>query len=77
LANPAFGFIMANVLDKGFDFFLKSDFSGFEDGEWVAIHKDRVISHGRSLKTVVEQAKGLVPPSDFLVSRVKKTASFL
>jgi len=66
-----------NYSDKNFDFFLKKDFSDFEEGEWIAIYNDNVISHGLSLKKVVDNAKEIAPLSKVLLSKVKKTASYL
>ncbi len=64
-------------IEKGFEYFLKEDFTGYRDGEWMAIYKDKVISHGTHLKSVMEKAKKTAPLSKILLSKVKKTASYL
>ena len=64
-------------LDKSFDFFLKNQFSKYADGEWIAIYENKVISHGKNLQEVVESVKKAVPLSKILLSKVKKTASYL
>lgn len=66
-----------NYLDKNFSYFLKNDFSDFNEGEWVAIYNDNVISHGNSLKEVISKAKKTAPISKVLLSKIKKTASYL
>lgn len=64
-------------LEKNFDYFLDHDFAHYEDGEWVAIYLDKIVSHGISLKNVIEEAKKIAPISQILLSKVKKTASYL
>mgnify|MGYP001607571931 CR=1 FL=1 len=70
---------MNSSLDKSFDFFLKNQFSKFEDGEWGAIYENEVVSHGKNLKEVVDSVKkkNVVPLSKILLSKIKKTASYL
>jgi len=68
---------MGVSLDKSFDFFLKNGFGEMAEGEWVAIYNDAVISHGFALNKVIEDAKKVAPMSKVLLSKVKKTASYL
>lgn len=68
---------MNTLLEKNFEYFLKSEFSEFDDGEWVAIHDNKVVSHGKSLKEVVSEVKKTMPLSKVLISKIKKTASYL
>ncbi len=69
---------MASIsLEKNFNYFLNNDFLEYKDGEWVAICNNKVISHGLVLKEVIEKAKKIVPISKILLSKVKKTASYL
>ena len=63
--------------NKNFEFFLKNNFEDIQEGEWVAIYEDSVISHGFTLNEVIEKAKKTVPISKVLLSKVKKTASYL
>ena len=65
------------AIDKNFEYFLKNSFSGFEEGEWIAIHKNKVIAHNSNLKGVITDAKKQVPLSQVLISKVKKTACYL
>lgn len=64
-------------LDKNFEYFLNTSFEQFNDGEWVAIYNNSVVSHGPELKKVIEAAKEKVPISKVLLSKVKKSASYL
>lgn len=66
-----------NALDKNFDYFLKNEFSDLEEGEWVAIYNNDVVSHGLNLKKVIDEAKKVAPMSKVLLSKIKKTASYL
>ena len=69
---------MASIsLEKNFNYFLNNDFLEYQDGEWVAIYNNKVISHGLVLKEVIEKAKKIVPISKILLSKIKKTASYL
>lgn len=68
---------MGLTLEKSFDYFLKEDFNGYKEGEWVAIHENKIIAHGFELKKVIELAKEKAPIAKVLFSKVKKTASFL
>lgn len=65
------------ALEKDFEYFLKNSFAGYEDGEWVAIHGSKVISHGKKLKEVVSAVEKKMPLSRVLISKIKKTASYL
>ena len=63
--------------DKSFDFFLKSDFSGYNDKEWLAICGNKVVAHGLKLKEVMERAKCVSGTARPLFTRVKKAAIYL
>ena len=64
-------------VEKSFEFFLRSDFRGFKENEWLAICGSKVVAHGESLKEVIEKAKcpsGMDKP---LFTRVKRVAHYL
>ena len=63
--------------EKSFDFFLKSDFKDYDENEWVAICGDRIIAHGKNLKTVIKKASGSCKKTRPLFTRVKKLAHYL
>ncbi len=65
------------AIEKNFEYFLDNDFSNYGEGEWIAIYKNKVISHGKTLKRVMGEAKKSAPLSKILFSKVKKTAAYL
>ncbi len=68
---------MNTAVEQNFRYFLGHEFEKYKEGEWVAIFGDKVISHGESLKTVISEAKKTAPMSRVLLSKIKKTASYL
>jgi len=68
---------MGSALEQNFNFFLENQFDSYKEGEWVAIYSKEVISHGPSLKQVIKEAKKIAPISKVLLSKIKKTASYL
>ncbi len=68
---------MNTATEQNFDYFLENRFGAYKDGEGVAIYKNAVISHGDSLKKVIAAAKKTAPLSKVLLSKIKKTASYL
>lgn len=68
---------MVSLMDKNFNYFLDLSFNKYAEGEWIAIFDNQVLSHGNNLKNVVESAKKTAPLSKILISKVKKTASYL
>lgn len=41
---------------KTHDFYANADLSGYA-GEWVAMIENKVIAHGKNVKSILEQAK--------------------
>ncbi|HZX20215.1 MAG TPA: DUF5678 domain-containing protein [archaeon] len=69
---------MAIAVEKSFQHFLDNSFQNYGDGEWVAIYGENVVAHGLNLKKVLEDVKRKsLPVSAVLISKVKKTASYL
>lgn len=68
---------MKNDLENNFDYFLGNDFSGFKEGEWIAIYNNKIVSHGELLKKVIEEAEKIAPIKKVLLTKIKKTASYL
>lgn len=52
-----------------YQYFMEADISEFI-GEWIAVCKNKIISHGKNLKEVVEHAKIISPGKKFLLARV-------
>ena len=68
---------MGVATEQNFNYFLNNQFTEFAEGEWVAIYNKQVISHGKSLEKVIKLAKKTAPMSKVLISKIKKTASYL
>jgi hypothetical protein len=64
-------------LDSNFDYFVKSSFAEYREGEWLAIYDNKVIAHEPTLKAVISKAKRIAPMTKVLISKVKKTACYL
>ncbi len=64
-------------LERNFNYFLNNQFLDYKEGEWVAIYNNKVISHGKDLKNVINKAKKVAPLSKILLSKIKRTASYL
>ena len=46
--------------DPDYDFYIEADLSMYE-GEWVAIHKQQIISHGGNVGDVIKVLKQKYP----------------
>jgi len=57
------------ILEKNYQYFMESDISQYI-GEWVAIYEGKIISHGKNVKAVAENAKVLSKGKKFLLARV-------
>jgi ribosomal protein S3AE len=68
---------MNTAIQKNFNYFLDMSFKPYKEGEWIAIFENKVISHGMELKDVVNSAKEIAPLAKVLISKIKKTASYL
>jgi len=69
--------VMVSNINSNFEFYLKSDFSKFAEGEWVAIYNEKIVSHGKKLIEVTKEAEKVAPLSKILLSKVKKTMRYL
>ncbi len=65
------------AIEKSFEFFLKADFKGYKEDEWVAICGEKVVAHGENLKEVIAKAKGICGVGKPLFTRVSRTAHYL
>ncbi len=66
-----------NNIEKNFEYFLKNDFSEFDNGDWIAIYENKIVSHGRKLNEVIQEAKKHALLKNILITKVKKTATYL
>jgi hypothetical protein len=64
-------------MDKNYEFFMKVDLDPYL-GTWIAICDEMVVSHGKSVKEVIREAKEKCPNRRPLVTRVpdKQTMIF-
>jgi hypothetical protein len=68
---------MTSNINTNFDFYLNSDLSKFNEGEWIVIYNNKIISHGKKLSLVTKNAEKIAPLSKMLISKVKKTMRYL
>lgn len=57
------------IQEANYQYFMETDISSYI-GQWIAICEDRIISHGKSLKEVVAQAKIQSNGKKFLLAHV-------
>lgn len=60
---------MATAAQESYEFFLRADLSRHV-GDWVAILKDRIVAHGRSIKEVYRHATKEHAAKDILFVKV-------
>ncbi|OGP09545.1 MAG: hypothetical protein A2048_10455 [Deltaproteobacteria bacterium GWA2_45_12] len=56
-------------MEENYQFFMKSDLSNYI-GEWVAICKSRIVSHGKDVKKVFKEAKEKCHQERALITRI-------
>jgi hypothetical protein len=64
-------------MGSDYEFFMKANVDAYI-GQWVAICGERIVSHGKDVKKVFEQAKKACPNKKPLLARVpdKETMIF-
>lgn len=55
--------------EKSYNYFMKVDTTSFID-EWVAIVDDKIVSHGKNIKRVFQEAKQKFPNKNPLITKV-------
>jgi hypothetical protein len=68
---------MYYLMDRNYQFFMKENMSQ-HIGEWVAICNKQVVSHGKDVKKVFQEAKQKCPKERPLITRIpdKETMIF-
>jgi len=56
-------------MDKNYQYFMKLNVDSFI-GEWIAICKQKVVSHGRDVKKVFQEAKQKCPSERPLLAKI-------
>ncbi len=64
-------------MDRNYQFFMKKNMNQ-HIGEWVAICNEQVVSHGKDVKKVFQEAKQKCPKERPLITRIpdKETMIF-
>lgn len=64
-------------MDKNYNFFMKSNVDHYA-GQWIAICDQKIVAHGKDVKTVFKQAKEKCPKERPLLTRIpdKETMIF-
>ncbi len=64
-------------MDKNYNFFMKSNVDHYV-GQWIAICDQKIVAHGKDVKTVFKQAKEKCPKERPLLTRIpdKETMIF-
>ena len=55
--------------EMNYQYFMEEDVSRFS-GEWIAVSDDKILSHGRNVKEVAEEAGKKCQGRKFLLARV-------
>ncbi len=56
-------------MNENYNFFMKEDVSAYVD-QWIAIVDKKVVSHGKDVKTVFEEARKKCPGKKPLVTKI-------
>ncbi len=68
---------MEQTLKQNYEFYLQTNLENYL-GEWVAICDNKIVSHGKDVKKVFEEAKKKYPTKNPLLTKVpsKETLIF-
>jgi hypothetical protein len=64
------------MTDKNYQFFMKANVDQYI-GEWVAICDQRIVSHGKNVKKVFEEAKKKYPKERPLLTRIPEKETMI
>ncbi|HLD15022.1 MAG TPA: DUF5678 domain-containing protein [Candidatus Nanoarchaeia archaeon] len=56
-------------MDKNYDYFMKTNVDKYI-GEWIVVAKEKIVSHGKDINKVLEEAKRKYPTETPLLIRV-------
>jgi hypothetical protein len=57
------------ALKSTYNYFLETNLEKYK-GEWIAIFDNKIVSHGKDLKKLVEEAKEICADKKFLLAKV-------
>jgi len=58
------------TINRNFQHYLKTDLRNYK-GEWIAIHNNKIVAHGKDVKRVYAHARKKYPSSRPLLSKVR------
>ncbi len=64
------------ALDKSYDFFIDTNLNSYK-GEWIAIVDSQIVSHGKDLKKVVQEAREKHGNEKFLLAKVPSSETMI
>ncbi len=62
--------------EANYEYYLKVDVSNYA-GEWISICINKILSHGKNLKSVVKEAQEKCKGKKFLLARVPKEEAII
>jgi len=63
-------------MDKNYEFFMETNVDSYI-GQWIAICNQKIISHGKDVKKVFEEAKKKCPNERPLITRIPDKQSMI
>ncbi len=63
-------------MDKNYEFYMKKNVDNYI-GEWIAICKEKIVSHGKDVKKVFHEAKEKCPKEKPLLTRIPDKESMI
>ncbi len=62
--------------EQNYQYYMETDISRFS-GEWIAVCEGKIVSHGKNVKEVAEEAKVKSGGKKFLIARVPSEESMI
>jgi len=66
----------ASIQEGNYEFFMHANVSSYI-GEWIAICEDKIVSHGKDVKEVANEASKLCGKKKILLARVPDKETML
>lgn len=60
-----------------YNFYLKADLSKYQEGEWIAIAKNRVVAHGDAADTVYKEAVRKAHTDDIALAKIPQAGMMI
>ncbi len=62
--------------NNNYQFFMKADISSYI-GEWIAVCNQKIVAHGKDVKTVFNEAREKYPKQKPLITRVPEKETMI